>query len=164
MRKASRGGERWISKKWEKKVSFWGWRWRKVEASPMTKGVKRNLRGPENKVSDFAASSSSIQPSLPPAPLHSSHIWYSSRQSPSNNLPEVPATWKSISVIRHFCRANRNGEAGGYVRACVFINLCTKRKKRVQPGQLCPRWEERGRKTVGGRVGVTHNKTRRGEK
>lgn len=49
-----------------------------------------------------------------------SQIWYSSQQSPWNNLPGVPATWKSITVIRRFCQANRNGGLRLCASACIY--------------------------------------------
>lgn len=78
----------------------------------------------QNKVSTFSSPPqffTSPSPSHPPPPLLLlwSQIRYSSQQSPSNNLPEVPATWKSITVIRG---ANRNGGPGLHV--CFYYYVC----------------------------------------
>lgn len=66
-----------------------------------------------------------------------SQIWYSSQRSPSNNLPGVPVTWKSITVIRCSCQANRNEG----LRACVCVWEGARR------GSMMPEVEEKRHQT-----------------
>lgn len=118
-------------------------------------GRKSQNMGPENKVSIFSPLRFNFlsHPADPRSPSHpifplllQPQIWYSSQQSPSNNLPEVPATWKSITVIRHFCQANRNGGSRLCARGLLLLIL------RVRRGQSCPRWWKKGEEMEVGRA------------
>lgn len=126
-------------------------------------GRKSQNMGPENKVSIFSPLRFIFlsHPADPRSPSHpifplllQPQIWYSSQQSPSNNLPEVPATWKSITVIRHFCQANRNGGSRLCARGLLLLIL------RVRRGQSCPRWWKKGGGDGGGERSVTKKRTR----
>lgn len=89
-------------------------------------------RGLENKVSIFSPflhfflsiSFSSSFFFFPP--LLWAQIWYSSQRSPSNNLPGVQVTWKSITLIHRFCQANKNG--GPWLRANACFYECVRAK------------------------------------